>query len=219
MFKEILYSNFPIRYKKLKRFFNVTFPLSWIIFELGIFLLCVFFLYGFKSLEDFFSTLLFSYISFIPVLLFCLFLGILTYFEFQITKNEKKYQKAFYTKYVANLPNSTTYCRICGQELSATMFKFSRNSYIKPVKIGGSDYKNYYCKHCFKKFSLPIIKYSIVIALTSIIPVIIYFTFILKMENVSSTMGLINLLFGIPLSMFGAFYSIYNYIQGISTYN
>lgn len=219
MFKEILYSSYPSRAKKLKAFYNYKFPLFWVIFDLLIILLLAP-VYQLNSVNGILITILVSFIGLIPTLLFCVLLRISAYYDFQITKNERKYQKEFYTKNYSNIDYYKSYCRICGQELSFKLFKTSENLYIKASKIGISDYKSYYCKDCFKKYSLPQIFYTFIINLVSIIPVIIFFIFIFnKMNGIISLVGLINLFLGIMMLILSLFLAVTHYIQGLSRYN
>lgn len=217
MFKEILYSNYPSRSKKIKKITNF-FPLFWVLFDLAM-ISGLGGLYELKGLVDYLNTISISFISLIPILLWCVLFRIYTHYDNQITKHEKKYQKEFYSKYISNFDNYVSYCRICGKELSAKYFYTSSGFYIKPIKIGPSDYKNYYCKSCFKKFSLPQIYYAIIVNLVSIIPVILFFTFIFnKMNGINSFIGLINILIGFAILIIFLIFGIFHYIQGLSIY-
>ncbi|MFX1499200.1 MAG: hypothetical protein ACFFBH_16915 [Promethearchaeota archaeon] len=218
MFKEILYSNYPIRYKKLKKFLNFKFPLFWVTFDL-LLIISLSPLYELKFLGDYLITILVSFISLTPILLWCVLFRIYAHFDYQITKNERKYQGRFYRKYLSNFDYYKSYCRVCGQELSAQLFKASKSSYIKPIKIGASDYKNYYCKQCFKKFSFYQFNYTIIITLVSIIPIGIFFTLIFKKINaITSIIGLFNISIGILMLIVFLLFVIIHYIQGLNRY-
>lgn len=218
MFKEILYSNYPIRYKKLKRFLNFKFPLFWVISDL-LLIISLSPLYELKLLGDYLITILVSFIGLTPILLFCVLFRICAHFDYQITKNERKYQGRFYRKYLSHLDYHKSYCRICGQELSAQLFKASTSSYIKPIKIGASDYKNYYCEQCFKKFSFSLFYYTLIITIVSIVPVGIFFTLIFKKMNaITSIIGLFNIGIGILFLIVFLLFEIIHYIQGLNRY-